>query len=290
MPLQGFARFLLTCSSKKVNYYEFAKASNVYMLFNPIWTEDELLALNEHNFGHDPEEVRKHFLKWGGTPLYVLEKVWLEAQAEISHAIGLLTSYVDETFTSSRLAPASAYVEEQLLSNLPLPRLKHFLSVEQPDGIWDIQAMLLESFVCNILIPRGGKLQYRELQQDGEFGPVLAGSFPKVGPRYHLERRGGGHEAQQILLDHKNVLFKPSSARNVDWDFIVNGSIYQLEKRQDKQGMVNEMMYRIKKLNVKVKLVLLDIGGICPAYIGTGVIVKGDHQDDIMSSMCMSRT
>ncbi|EFJ20538.1 hypothetical protein SELMODRAFT_418242 [Selaginella moellendorffii] len=157
-------------------------ATCVRMLLDPVWTEDELLALNEHNFGHDPEEVRKRFLKWGGTPRYVLEKVWPEAQAEISRAIGLVRDFdkiimlqalpddparkafhtiVDEsTFTSSRLAPA--YVEEQLLSNLPLPGLKRFLSVEQPDGIRDIQAKLLESFVCNVLVPRGGKLQFKE--------------------------------------------------------------------------------------------------------------------------------
>ncbi|EFJ28607.1 hypothetical protein SELMODRAFT_411084 [Selaginella moellendorffii] len=297
--------FLLTCSPKKANYYEFAKTGNVRMLFDPVWTEDELLALNEHNFGHDPEEVRKRFL---GTPRYVLEKVWPEAQAEISRAIGLAPArkafhtIVDEsTFTSCRLAPASAYVEEQLLSNLPLPGLKRFLSVEQPDGV---ASYSLGS--CNKM---------------GKFGPVLVGSFPEVAPRYHLERSGTGHEAvfpQQILLDYKNALFKPSSARNTEWDFIVNGNIYQVtvtkkralvlrpavekaldflrvyyskekqvdfcilvplfnltafaidwfdtinpEKRKDKHGMVNEVMDSIKKLNVKVKLVLLDIGGIC---------------------------
>ncbi|EFJ28365.1 hypothetical protein SELMODRAFT_411083 [Selaginella moellendorffii] len=368
-------RFLLTCSPKKANYDEFAKAGNVCTLFDPIWTEDELLALNEHNFGHDPEDVRKRFLKWGGIPRYVLQKVGPEAQAQISEALGLVREFdrvinhqalsegqshkafhmvVDEsTFKSFRLAPASPYVEEQLMLNLPLPGLKRFLSVEQPDGIRDIQGKLLENFVCNIIIPRGGRMQYRELQQDGEFGPVLAGSYPQVPASYPLERRGGGgHEAvfpREIRSDHKAALFKPSSARNAEWNFIAHGGIYQVtvtkkralvlgpavekaldflrlyygkEKQvdfyilvpgfnltaftidwfdtikpaergkrrscKDKKGMVDEVMDRIKQLNIRVKVVSLDIGDVCPTCMGAGIIVR-NYQSDIISSLSSLR-
>ncbi|EFJ11636.1 hypothetical protein SELMODRAFT_446907 [Selaginella moellendorffii] len=352
-------KFLLTCSPVKADYYEFAKAGSVRKFFDPVWTENELLALNEHNFGHDPEEVSERFLKWGGVPYYVLEKIGPDVQMEIRSAIGAVRDFdqiiklqslqedqshkvlhmiVDEsTYSAYRLALASPYVEQQLLSNLPLPDLKRFLSVEQPDALRDVQGKLLEHFICEVIIPKGSKLQYRELQENGEFGPVLQGGFPKVASRYDLDRKAGaGREAvfpAQILPGHKNALFKPSSARNAEWDFIVNGSLYQVtvtEERalrlgqaferaleflrvhhgndkeldfcilvplfnltkftvnwfdtvklaekgkkwsfNDRQEIVGQVMRKLEHLNVKVKMVSLDIGDDCPGCMRTGFI------------------
>ncbi|EFJ20951.1 hypothetical protein SELMODRAFT_418068 [Selaginella moellendorffii] len=153
---------------------EFAKSGTVEMVYDPMWSLGELLALNEHNFGHPVEDVKARFRKWGGIPRYVLEKLEEASQMEMVKAAGVVRnvneslpenqsykafhmSMDERTYRSYGLDLASPYVSLFQLTH----RLHQFIYHEQPESI-------RERFMTRRQIARGGRISYRQLDETGE--------------------------------------------------------------------------------------------------------------------------
>ncbi|KAI5080124.1 hypothetical protein GOP47_0005603 [Adiantum capillus-veneris] len=66
---------VVACSPAKGNYYQFSKRADIKLLYDPVWTLNEIHILNKQVFHFDPDEVEERFGRWGGIPRYVLGKI-----------------------------------------------------------------------------------------------------------------------------------------------------------------------------------------------------------------------
>ena len=86
------ARTLVFSSPKRENYRFTLKSTASTMRFLPVWSWEEIETCRQLLYANDPirtpEAVEEAFMRWGGIPRYVLEKIGDEgANSELAEAI-----------------------------------------------------------------------------------------------------------------------------------------------------------------------------------------------------------
>jgi len=191
------ARTLVFSSPKRENYKDTLKAPASTLRFLPVWSWDEIESCRTMLYPADPvrthEAVREAFLRWGGIPRYVLEKVGdVSAQLDLERAFSpknleLALKSVGELDTSSEachrmlhITTSSPYVvtglefgsdyirarATELLLKFQRKELCYFVSCEKSPLFAQLRGDCFEA-LAHEKLAAGGEFQVRELAPAG---------------------------------------------------------------------------------------------------------------------------
>jgi len=121
------AKTIMVSSPYKGHFKYYVKYEGSFIRYMPVWTEEEILLCRKEIYPNLPEEeVRGRFLKWGGIPRYVLEKVDAPHQNTLIAALDAanldsIVKYIGQSDTPDDASHKLVHMIVQVIILFPFP-------------------------------------------------------------------------------------------------------------------------------------------------------------------------